>query len=332
MASERRMAKAPGSDEPGQNSEQRPIWGEFLCAGTSAVMAICFTNPIDVIKTRMQLQGQLGQGRSPYSGVLDALRQIGQREGWRGLQRGLWPSCWWQFSNVSVRFGAYATAKRLTGVSADPSPLRKYLESMGLGAISGGFAALASNPFFIVKTRFQAMSTDTALVVGQQHALEGGLGGTLAGIVRADGPRGLFRGLSAFAPRVIVASAVQLSTYDTVKESLMGRLRLNDNVGLHAASSMVTGVAVVLAMQPFDFAATRLVNSLSAAEQGAAGAVFTGPVDVIRQTVATEGVLGVYKGVTANYLRFGPYCVLVFIFVEQLRRLERYALSSTPKP
>ena len=312
--------------------EQRPIWGEFLCAGTSAVMAICFTNPIDVIKTRMQLQGQLGQGRSPYSGVFDAFRQIGQREGWRGLQRGLWPSCWWQFSNVSVRFGSYSTAKRLRGVAADPSPLRKYLESMGLGAISGGFAALASNPFFIVKTRFQAMSTDTALVVGQQHALEGGLGGTLAGIVRADGPRGLFRGISAFAPRVIVASAVQLSTYDTVKESLMARLGLNDNVGLHAASSMVTGAAVVLAMQPFDFAATRLVNSLSAAEQGAAGAVFTGPVDVIRQTVATEGVLGVYKGVTANYLRFGPYCVLVFIFVEQLRRLERYALSSTRKP
>ena len=28
----------------------RPWWGEFLCAGTSAVMAICFTNPIDVVK------------------------------------------------------------------------------------------------------------------------------------------------------------------------------------------------------------------------------------------------------------------------------------------
>ena len=27
------------------SERQRPIWGEFLCAGTSAVMAICFTNP-----------------------------------------------------------------------------------------------------------------------------------------------------------------------------------------------------------------------------------------------------------------------------------------------
>ena len=38
-----------------------------------------------------------------------------------------------------------------------------------------------------------------------------------------------------------------------------------------------------------------------------------------------------HAGATANYLRFGPYCTLVFIFVEQLRRLERFALRSARK-
>ena len=117
------------------------------------------------------------------------------------------------------------------------------------------------------------MSTDASLAVGEQHATTGGFGGALRAIVRADGPTGLFRGLSAFAPRVIVASAVQLSTYDIVKEHLVRRLRLDPkSVSTHAAASMVTGVAVVLAMQPFDFAATLLVNSLSASEQGALAA------------------------------------------------------------
>ena len=93
------------------------------------------------------------------------------------------------------------------------------------------------------------------------------------------------------------------------------------------ASSFVTGIAVVGAMQPFDFAATRLVNSHSASEsQRAAGPpkspMYAGPFDVLRKSVASEGLLSVYKGATANYLRFGPYCVLVFVFVEQLRRLE----------
>ena len=161
----------------------------------------------------------------------------------------------------------------------------------------GRFCGARVQPVFIVKTRFQSMSTDASLAVGEQHATTGGFGGALGAIVRADGPTGLFRGLSAFAPRVIVASAVQLSTYDIVKEHLVRRLRLDPkSVSTHAAALMVTGVAVVLAMQPFDFAATLLVNSLSASEQGALAAAggpaaFSGPLNVIRKTVAAEGPL-----------------------------------------
>jgi len=275
------------------------------------------------------LQGAAG-GSKPYPSVLSALWQIGRAEGVAGLQRGLYPGCFWQFSNVSVRFGVYASFKRLSGTDETASPLRKYLQSLGLAGISGGLAALASNPFFIVKTRLQATSSSGALAVGQQHgAASGAVGGALAAIVRADGLPGLFRGLSAFAPRVIVASAVQLSTYDTVKGWVVSSCGLRpDQLLTHVASSFVTGAAVVAAMQPFDFAATRLVNSLSAAEAGGGGAAaYSSPWDVMRKTVASEGVLGLYSGGTANYLRFGPYCVLVFVFVERARVLEAAVLE-----
>ena len=296
-------------------ASRRPWYGEFLVAGTSAVGAICITNPIDVVKTRMTLQGEAG-GATKFRDPISALLQIGRSEGIAGLQRGLGPSCLWQFSNVSVRFGVYSNAKTMV-VSENSSPLRKWLHSLGLAAISGGFAALASNPFFILKTRFQS---------GGQHELHAGLGGAVASIWRADGAAGFLRGLSAFAPRVIVASAVQLSTYDAVKEWLQRRVGVRDGIPLVTASSFVTGAAVVLAMQPFDFAATRLVNSKSAGELGVSAA-YTGPFDVIVKTLRAEGILGLYRGGTANYLRFGPYCVLVFIFVEQGRKLETKLLD-----
>ena len=303
-----------------------PWYEEFLIAGAAAVGSICFTNPIDVVKTRMALQGQAG-GAQPYSNVFSALVQIGRAEGLSGLQRGLPASCLWQFSNVSVRFGVYGMAKGAAGV-ADDSPFTKWVKSLGLAGISGGLAALASNPFFILKTRFQSSTAGAAgaataagaAAVGEQHVLTGGLVGAGMQIYRSDGLPGFFRGLSAFAPRVIVASAVQLSTYDAVKEWLMRRAGLRDGVPLVCAASFVTGAAVVLAMQPFDFAATRLVNSKSAAEAGG-GAAYSGPFDVIRQTVKAEGVTGLYRGGMANYLRFGPYCTLVFVFVEQGRKL-----------
>ena len=316
-------------------STPKPWWEEFLIAGLSAVGAICFTNPVDVVKTRMTLQTQKG-AKQPYPNVFAALYSIGKREGISGLQRGLPASCLWQFSNVSVRFGVYASSKNL--IAPDTSPFAKWLQSLVLAGVSGFFAALASNPFFILKTRFQSqVSTAGAttagadavasMAVGEQHALRGGLFGAAYDIYRSDGLVGFFRGLSAFAPRVIVASAVQLSTYDAVKEWLIRRLGVpKDGLPLVISSSFVTGVAVVAAMQPFDFAATKLVNSKTAAELaagggGAATAAFSGPLDVIRKTVKAEGIKGVYRGAMANYLRFGPYCVLVFVFVEQGRKL-----------
>ena len=266
--------------------------GEFLIAGTAAVGAICVTNPIDVAKTRMTLQGEGGAAADPRIArdPVSALVRIGRTEGIRGLQRGLGPSCLWQFSNVSVRFGVYSYAKGVANVDAVQSPFRKWLSSLGLAAISGGLAALASNPFFILKTRFQSGGHDGS----------GGVLGAARTIHQSDGPSGFFRGLSAFAPRVIVASAVQLSTYDAVKEWLVRRLGVRDGLPLVTAASFVTGAAVVLAMQPFDFAATRLVNSKSAAEAAGGAAAYAGPFDVIRQTVRSEGVLGLYRGGMAN--------------------------------
>lgn len=300
-----------------------PWYEEFLIAGMSAVGSICFTNPIDVVKTRMTLQGQ--GGTTAYPNVFSALVRIGREEGLAGLQRGLPASCLWQFSNVSVRFGVYSVAKSKAGVD-EASPFAKWLASLGLAGLSGGLAALASNPFFILKTRFQAQG---GAAIGDQHALSGGLVGTFMDIGRTDGPSGYMRGISAFAPRVIVASAVQLSTYDLVKEGLRSRFdALREGLPLVVASSFVTGLAVVAAMQPFDFAATRLVNSRTAAELSTGGgkgggAQYTGPLDVLRQTIRSEGILGVYRGSVANYLRFGPYCVLVFVFVEQGRVLAK---------
>jgi len=304
----------------GMHSTQRPWWGEFACAGTSAVLAICCTNPMDTVKTRMVLQGQLGHGKSPYPGVASALLQIGKAEGIRGLQRGLAPACCWQFSNVAMRFGLYDVFKQRVGTTSD-SPVVRWLQSLGPAALSGGCGAIVSNPFFIIKTRMQATSLDASLAVGQQHAIRSFLP-ALTGLVKTDGPVGLFRGLSAFAPRVMVASAVQLATYDSVKEELGRAGMAPKSTTTHVAASFITGIAVVAAMQPFDFAATRLVNTLTHLEGSASAQTYSGPMDVIRKTVAAEGVLAVYKGALANYLRFGPYCVLVFVFLEKLRLLE----------
>ena len=38
----------------------RPWWGEFVCSGSSAVLAYVFTNPVDVVKTQIQIELDAG--------------------------------------------------------------------------------------------------------------------------------------------------------------------------------------------------------------------------------------------------------------------------------
>jgi len=312
-------------------SHQRRIPGsDFLLSGTAAVMAITCTNPVDVVKTRLQLQNEPGSANARrYRGIAHAFATIARAEGvgLRGLQRGLPPACLLQFSNVSMRFGGYAALT--AALDIDPAESAAgWFGSLALGASSGFMAACVSNPFFLLKTRAQAIG--------------GGGGGGGIGLwrlARDEGVRkGLFRGFGAFAPRVMMATAVQLPTYQLAKSTLRSRLGMGDDFATHFCASWVTGVAVVAAMQPFDFAATRTMNqgrasAAAASAAAAAGAteaasvVYASPWDCIVKTVRAEGVRGLYAGALANYLRFGPYCILVFVFLEQLRKAEAAAFA-----
>ena len=84
------------------------------------------------------------------------MQRIAAREGLRGLQRGLFAAYLLQFSNVGCRFGTYGALKELFSVHKGHSA-QQWLFSMALGAVSGSLAALVSNPFFLLKSRFQAL-------------------------------------------------------------------------------------------------------------------------------------------------------------------------------
>lgn len=66
--------------------------GGFTAGALAACGAVTVTNPMEVVKTRLQLQGELaarGQVKKVYTSVFQALRIIAVKEGIRGTQRGL---------------------------------------------------------------------------------------------------------------------------------------------------------------------------------------------------------------------------------------------------
>lgn len=81
---------------------------DFLIGGTAAVGAGFFTNPLEVLKTRMQLQGELrakGEHAIYYRNVLHAGYVVAKNDGILALQKGLTPALLVQLVMNGMRLG-----------------------------------------------------------------------------------------------------------------------------------------------------------------------------------------------------------------------------------
>ncbi|KAJ2139679.1 Mitochondrial oxaloacetate carrier protein [Coemansia sp. RSA 353] len=306
---------------------QNNLFFAWFAGSLASCGAVTFTNPVEVVKTRLQLQGELAKAtpgvERAYHNVAQAFWAIGKNEGLWGLQKGLGPGYMYQIMLNGTRLGFYEPVKNALYTGVTGSTSRGQAPIMALNVAAGGLCGVAGaalgSPFFLVKTRMQSASKFAA--VGHQHNYTSSIDG-LRRIWQAGGIRGLYRGMDAAMMRAGAGSAVQLATYDHFKSYISRTLAhrgLTDNsVYTHFLASMGTGFFVCLAMNPFDVVSTRMYNQKTVNGQGA---LYRNPFQCFYKTVASEGVLSLYKGFLAHYLRLGPHTILMFVFVEQIKAL-----------
>lgn len=290
-----------------------PAWMKFVLGGLSCMAAACVTNPIDVIKTRLQLQGQLSskQAEQHYKGFIRGSLQIVRDEGFTGLYKGLSPSVLREATYSTLRMGGYDMMKTYLGAT-DPktTPLWKKLLA---GATSGAFGACLANPADLVKVRMQAQ----AKAGGHKYS---GLSDAFYSIYSQDGVRGLYKGVWPSTQRAALLTATQLACYDHVKHFLLNSgIRKKDNIITHFCSSVVAGFFAAAVTSPFDVVKSRIMNQPTPTP--GSSPLYSGTLDCFRKTIKAEGVHGLYKGFIPNWMRIGPHTIVTFIVYEELRKV-----------
>ncbi|KAJ3130268.1 hypothetical protein HK098_004315 [Nowakowskiella sp. JEL0407] len=311
----------------------------FLEGAGAGCLSVTITNPMEIVKTRLQLQGEgilkaansnVIQPKNAYGNVLRSVMLVVKNEGVRGMQKGLIPAYYYQVLLNGTRLGMYEplrdsiqnTLNKTYGQTFRPG----LIAMIGSGAISGALGAALGSPFFLIKTRMQSF-TKHGVAVGHQHSyVTKGTFASLLHIYRAEGLSGLWRGSGMAMLRTSIGSSVQLPSYELTKRWLLktGWFRHGDGVGMievHFISSLFASFWVVVAMNPFDVASTRMYNQKTAAD--GSGALYKNGIDCMVKTVQKEGFTALYKGVAAHYLRIGPHTILTFVFLEQLRSLSK---------
>lgn len=198
----------------------------------------------------MQLQGEL-QGKNverAYRGPFHGVSVIVRNEGLKGIYRGIGGAYIYQMVLNGCRLGFYEPLR--AGVTKAIYKDSK-TQSLGInifsGAASGILGAAAGSPFFLVKTRLQSYSP--FLPVGTQHNYKN-TGDGFKQIYRAEGVRGLYRGIGAACIRTGFGSSVQLPTYFFAKRRLQKHLGMEEGLPLHLASSTASGFVVCCVMHP----------------------------------------------------------------------------------
>lgn len=185
--------------------------GSHLLAGTIAgLMTSVATNPIWVIKVRLQLQRAgkvLSPGYKPYKGFVDGLRSILREEGMRGFYRGIGPSVW-LVSHGALQFTMYERLKEQLRDDSDPGKSTSVTHSLVASTASKLVASLATYPMQVARTRMQERFVD-----GQRY---GRFHTAFMYIFRTEGIKGLYRGLSANVVRVTPQAAVTFVTYEQI--------------------------------------------------------------------------------------------------------------------
>ncbi|KAK9265953.1 hypothetical protein L1049_003477 [Liquidambar formosana] len=211
-----------------KNREEKLSPGLHLAsaAEAGALVGLC-TNPIWLVKTRLQLQTPLHQTQ-PYSGLYDALRTILKEEGWSALYRGIVPGLFLQVSHGAIQFTAYEELRKFVvdfkskKSEKTPESADKLLVDYAiLGASSKLAAILLSYPFQVgIHFSGQRPGNDgIPRYMDTWHVVKE--------TARFEGFRGFYKGITPNLLKNVPAASITFVVYENVLK-LLKLARRND--------------------------------------------------------------------------------------------------------
>lgn len=285
----------------------------FIYGGIASCWSEAITFPIDLVKTRLQIQGQNTNNSSQklmklkYSGMINCFNVVVREEGIKALYGGIKPAILRQATYGTLKLGFYQIIKKkLSRKQGEQSIVNNIISGM----VSGASAMTICNPTDVLKIRMQSKS-----VTYKNNSL------FLAfnDIYKNEGLRGLYRGTAPNAQRTAIIAAAELASYDSTKQYLLNRLLFQDNIYVHLISSGIAGICGALAATPLDVVKTRMMSQQNLKNNKNSDQIYKNSIDCITKTVKNEGFLALYKGLIPSYLRIGPWTMIFFLTYEKCK-------------
>ncbi|KAL6050302.1 Mitochondrial basic amino acids transporter [Balamuthia mandrillaris] len=198
------------------------IFAAGMGVGACAAIPVC---PVELIKTRLQVQGEAAtrRGPPPYTGPLDCIRKTIRYDGVRGLFRGMNATWLRDIPSYAFYFWSYeATRRYLTSDGASISQL-SHLGQLFAGGVGGMACWTCSFPMDVVKTRLQIqewgkVDMQGTMVTGPRKY--NGFWDCTVQSYRNEGLQVFFKGFTPALARAFVVNAVVFYVYELCVDAM----------------------------------------------------------------------------------------------------------------
>lgn len=290
------------------------VWATYMISVTSAIIAELVTYPLDLTKTRLQIQGEMEKiPKDHHRGMLKTALGIVREEGIAKLWRGVTPAIYRHVIYSGIRIVSYENLRdRVLKKETDGTfPLWK--SALG-GVTSGAFAQFCASPTDLIKVQIQMEGRRRLL--GKPPRVHGPVD-AFQKIVKAGGIRGLWKGSVPNVYRAALVNLGDLTTYDSAKRFIIYNVGIPDSHLTHVLSSICAGLVAATMGTPADVVKTRIMNQPT--DEKGRGLYYKSSFDCLIKTIRSENFFALYKGFLPIWIRMAPWSLTFWLSFEQIR-------------
>lgn len=301
----------------------------LLAGGVAGSLAKTFTAPLDRVKILFQGSNpNVMHYKNSWTGPFQAVWYLYQHDGVRSIYKGHAATLLRIFPYAALNFYCFDRYKRII-LSWRESTHIQGLSEQAMTSVLAGSAAGATSVFFTYPLDYVHSRIAYQVKISRYKGILQTIQSTIhEGVeaARAEGKstsslplfgiRKLYTGFGATVLGIIPYAGVSFAVYDTVKSWTMKNITDDPPVLMRLAWGAMAGAAAQTASYPLDVVRRRMQL------YGLASTLprYRHTAHALKDILRTEGIRGLYVGLTINYWKVAPAHAISFFCYEACKK------------
>ncbi|XP_015437172.1 PREDICTED: calcium-binding mitochondrial carrier protein SCaMC-2 [Dufourea novaeangliae] len=274
-------------------------WRHLVSGGVAGAVSRTCTAPLDRIKVYLQVHG------TRHCKIMSCFRYMLREGGSSSLWRGNGINVLKIGPESALKFMAYEQIKR--AIKGDDVRELGLYERLMAGSLAGGISQSAIYPLEVLKTRFALRKTGEF----------SGLLDAMQKIYRQAGLKSFYKGYVPNLIGILPYAGIDLAVYETLKNRYLRTHDKNEPppFWILLLCGTTSSTAGQVCSYPLALVRTRLQADVSPRT------LPNTMVGVFKDIISKEGIRGLYRGLTPNFLKVAPAVSISYIVYENVRGL-----------